>query len=243
MTAHDELPPPAKARGVSQGKASKAQQVGGHAKQEGRQLAESAAEEARSVGETAQEQASRVAEEVTVHAGDLVSSATSQLEEQAEQQAHKLADALRGAGEQARALAEGRTQEAGDFDGYVHQVAGTLSQIAERIDGLGARGSLAELQRFARRRPGAFFAGAAAAGLVTSRFLRNLGSSSDDGDAPQGGTIGDRRTIAPTKAPRLAERVQRLTLPPATMTAESGGRRDVGGATGGAGTVPGSAVR
>ncbi|HVL99880.1 MAG TPA: hypothetical protein VM324_11370 [Egibacteraceae bacterium] len=211
MTTNDRLSPPAAAAGTTGGNGrdgGKAKQVGGAAKQEGQQLAESAAQEARSVGETVQEQAGRVAEDVSVHAQDLVSSAASQLEEQAEQQAHKLAEALRGAGEQARALAEGRTEEAGDVDRYVHQVSGTLIEIAGRIDELGARGSIEELQQFARRRPGAFLAGAAAAGLLTSRLLRNARADSSDGAEGTPDAIPATPPGAPD--PALDERVQRL---------------------------------
>jgi hypothetical protein len=177
---------------------SRAEHIADAARDEGRALAGSAAEEARTVGQTVQQQAARVTDEVATQARDLVSSATSTLERQAEDEAHKLAGVLRSAGDQARALAEGRTEDAGDIDKYVRAIAGTLSDIAVRVDELGARGSVEELREFARRRPGLFLAGAATVGFLGSRFVRNAGG---DGAASDGRSRQASRSIPSATAP------------------------------------------
>jgi hypothetical protein len=220
------VPPPAGDDDRQDPDSGRAGEVAGRARSEGRELAGTAADEARSVGHTAQEQAGHVVDEARGQARALLSSATSNLEQQAEEQTHRLADVLRSASEQSRALAEGRPEEAGDVDGYVRDLAGTLGDIAERIDRLGARGSMEELKQFARRRPAAFLAGATAAGFVASRFLRNVG----DGAGGSGGDTAARDgamhlpAVPPAVAP--ARQSEAPVAPPAVPPATEAGIAD-----------------
>lgn len=227
MSINDPTPPPAVPPPTTSGgqEHGRAGQVAGAVQSEGRQLAGSAADEARSVGQTVQQQVSRVGGEAMDQARGLVSSASSTLQDQAETQTHRLADVLRSAGEQARALADGKPDEAGDFDSYIRNIGGTLGEIAERIDRLGARGSMQELQDFARRRPGVFLAGAAAAGFMVSRFVRNAADTGSTGgfSSAQDQSLTTPSPITAPPAPALAP-----TTPPVSPPLGS----DVGGTAG-----------
>lgn len=190
MTPPDPVTPP------GSGSESGGREVADQAKEETRQLANRAGDEAQRVSETAKDEARRVTDDVTEHARDLVSTATDQVRHQAEEQTAKLAGTLSQLGEQVHALAEGRSEEAGDADRYARQLADGVSQLADRIEHLGASGVVDEVQRFARRRPGAFLAGAAAAGVVVSRLLRNAGGQTSSGN----GAGGAGRIVAPSRA-------------------------------------------
>jgi hypothetical protein len=171
-------PPVAGAPAGPQDGGGRAQETGQEAAAQSQQLAESARGQAQQVGATAKREAARVADEVGDHALDLVDSATTALRQQADAQTHQVAGTLSSIAGQVRALSEGRKDEAGDVDAYARQAADAIGSFAERIDSLGASGVVDEVTRFARRRPGAFLAGAAAAGVVVSRFLRNASGSS-----------------------------------------------------------------
>jgi hypothetical protein len=96
-----------------------------------------------------------------------------------------------------QALLEGRRDEAGSLPDYAEQLARQLQRGADRIDELGLKGVLDEVQRFARRRPGAFLAGAAVAGFVVSRFGRSA-VEAQQAEMPSPSRRSDRQ--APTRA-------------------------------------------
>lgn len=156
-------------------------------REEGRQVAEDAKRQAGAVAGTAQDRASGVADEAMGHARDLAGDAKQQLHDQARQQTDALGGALNTFGGRVHALAEGNAEEAGPVGDYAQRLAGQVEQIAGRVDELGFDGMVNEVQDYARRKPGAFLLGAAAAGLAVSRLARGAQSAQDNGSGMASG--------------------------------------------------------
>jgi hydroxypyruvate isomerase len=149
------------------------------------QVAERAASEASQVSDTAKDQARQVKDEVATQARGLVDQAKTELRDQGRSQADHAAQAIRRVSDQAEALAAGRVDEAGNVGEYVRKAGNQVRHVADQIDEKGIDGVVEDVQNFARRRPGAFLLGCAAAGFVTGRLLRGgAASSGDSGGAP-----------------------------------------------------------
>ena len=127
---------------------------------------------------TAADQVAQVAGEVTAQARNLLDESKNQLRTQAQTQTDQIASKLRELGDQVQALVEGRTSEAGPVGDYARQAGQTVAQFAGRIEERGFDGVIDDVQRFARRKPGVFLLGAAAAGFGVGRLLRAGGLSS-----------------------------------------------------------------
>jgi hypothetical protein len=136
------------------------------------EVAGAATEGARQVASEASRQAGQLTQEALTSARTLVGEATGSLREQAGQQTERAASGLRTLSDQVRALAEGRADEAGAAGDYARQAGEKLQQVAERLESGGIEGALSDLQGFARRRPGVFLLGAAAAGFAVGRLVR-----------------------------------------------------------------------
>jgi hypothetical protein len=149
-------------------------------REEGQELQQQATREARAVAHTVGEEASVVAQEVALHARDLADDAKQQLHRQAREQTDHLGGALDQLGDRVHALAEGRPEDAGPVGQYVDRIADQVDELAGRVNTMGFDGLVDELQRFARRRPGAFLAGAALAGFAVSRLGRGVQAVQQD---------------------------------------------------------------
>jgi uncharacterized protein YjbJ (UPF0337 family) len=160
---------------------SRAGEAAGTTAEKGQEVADRATAEASQVTETAKDQARQVKDEVTTQARGLVDQAKTELRDQAGSQADHAAQAIRRVGDQATALADGRVDEAGAVADYVRQAGQRVGQVADHLDERGVEGVLNDVQDFARRRPGAFLLGCAAAGFVTGRLIRGGAASSGDG--------------------------------------------------------------
>jgi hypothetical protein len=139
-------------------------------------------------------EAARVGEEAKAQTRNVVAETRGQLREQARQQTDRAATVLSGLGENVRAVAEGRKEDSGAVGDYVDQLAERLEELAGRVNELGFDGVVEELQRFARRRPGAFLFGAAAAGFGVGRLLRG---ARDAAAAPTTGPSDEQVAAGP----------------------------------------------
>jgi len=171
---HESEPSPQKeqAKEAAGTAMEKGQEVAGTAAEKGREVAETAMERGKEVAESARSQAADLASEATAQARNVVDDAKHQVKNQAQVQTDQIADALRRLEEQARALLEGRPDEAGPIKDYARQAADQIGRLAERTQSRGLDGLIQELQSFGRNRPGTFLAGAAAAGFVAARMMR-----------------------------------------------------------------------
>jgi hypothetical protein len=150
-----------------------AEQVAGTAGEKGREMADTAAEKGKEVAGAAKAEVAQLGQEAADQARNVIGDAKGQLRDQARSQSDQIANALRRVEEQARALVEGRPEEAGPLGDYARQAVDQLGRMAERTQRRGVDGLVQELQNFARNRPGAFLGGAAAAGFAVARLWRS----------------------------------------------------------------------
>ncbi|MGX8279558.1 MULTISPECIES: YtxH domain-containing protein [unclassified Streptomyces] len=134
------------------------------------------------VAGTAKEQTADVAGEATARAQDLVSELRSQLEEQARSQTQRLAGNVRRLADDLHDMSRHSDSDSSAASA-VRQIADRGHQAASRLEDRGPGGLLSDLQDFARRRPGAFLAGAALAGFATARLAKGA-KSGDGGEGP-----------------------------------------------------------
>lgn len=154
------------------------------AQEQGREVADHARQQSREVADTARQEAERVTQDARSQVADVANEARDELQAQAERETQRASGALNGVGERLQALAEGRPEEAGPVGDYAETAATQVQQLAQRVDELGFEGVVEETQRFARRRPGAFLLGAAAAGLAASRMARGAKEQQDRTRSP-----------------------------------------------------------
>jgi hypothetical protein len=134
--------------------------------------AEQVRDEAREVGHDAKEEAAHVAHAAAEEARDLARDMRQELMVQARQQTERAGQGLRQLGSQLRALRAGDKERAGQVEKYAAEAQVRIDRMARRIEERGFDGVMADVRSFARRRPGTFLLGAAAAGFVTGRVLR-----------------------------------------------------------------------
>lgn len=159
------------------------------------QVSSAAVGQAGEVAGAAADHARQVASQAASQAAGLVDEARGAVRRQADAQTSQLGEALGGLRDQFQALLDGRPEDAPSLAGHGREVVGRLDRLAGRLQSGGVDGALAEVQRFARRRPGAFLAGAGLAGFAAGRLLRASrerdGSSGSGGGGAEGAT-GDR---------------------------------------------------
>jgi hypothetical protein len=124
------------------------------------------------VAETAKHEMGTVAHEVKHQAGRVASDVRSRITHQARQRQDDLADRARQTGQELRAMAADR--EPSPARTTVEQLANRTEQVADYLSKHGPEELLADLQDFARRRPGVFLASAAVAGFVVGRLAKGV---------------------------------------------------------------------
>ncbi|MFF1461934.1 hypothetical protein [Streptomyces sp. NPDC058330] len=135
------------------------------------------------VAGTAKDQVSDVAGEATARARDVAGELREQLREQARTQTERLAENVRRLSDELRDMSDS-DRNGSSAARAVRQVADGGHQVASRIEHRGPEGLVGDLQDFARRRPGAFLAGAALLGFATARIGKGVKSA--DGGATGG---------------------------------------------------------
>lgn len=151
------------------------------------------------VGSTAKEQAAGVAGEATTQARNLVGDLRDQLQGQARNQTQSLAENVRRLAQELREMSENGNPDS-TVAGVARQIADGGNQVAARLEQRGPDGLVSDLQNFARRRPGAFLAGAAAAGFLVGRAGKGMSAaSSPDSGTSDGGEVAAGRTVGRTE--------------------------------------------
>jgi len=164
-----------------------------------------ASDAAHDVAGTAVEQAQQVKQETVRQARNLVSEATGQLSSQAGSQTQKLTGNLRELGDELRQMAD--SGSGGTASELVHQASERVHQVAGFLDGREPTEILDDVRRFARQRPGAFLAGAAALGLIAGRLGRGVKDASGSSNQGSSGSGSTGTSISPTP----------LTAPPSEV--------------------------
>ena len=182
------LPPPATTGGATTGTASPADHVGRPRRRPARRRPRTSRRTrprtsarpprrpaARSPS-TATDQAKQVAQETQRQAKDLLDQGRTQVRDQAVTQQQKAAEGLTGLAQQLRGMADGTGAGApGPAADLLQQASG----IVERVRRTSCRTAspaelLDEVRSFARRKPGVFLLGAAAAGVVAGRLTSGV---------------------------------------------------------------------
>jgi hypothetical protein len=163
-----------------------------------RSTADQAREGTRQVTETAREQARTVLGEARGQARQAADRMRLRVTDEANTQSRRFSENLRSWSDELASMAESGKPDSPARD-IVHQIAASGRQAAGYLDQHGVRGALDDIQAFARRRPGAFLAGAALAGFALARATKAASSQSGEepGRGPQAPT---RPQTTPTYA-------------------------------------------
>ncbi|MEU2383720.1 hypothetical protein ABZ606_03545 [Streptomyces sp. NPDC012461] len=159
---------------------AEASATAGQAKQAAGQVAGTAAEQARTVAGEARRQA-----------GSAVRDLRGRAVEEADGQARRAAGTLRQwAGDLSDLADHARHDSAAR--GLAAEAADRSHRAADYLERQGVEGLVADLQGFARRRPGAFLGGALLAGLAVGRLAKASGSASRASaqSGPEPGPVG-----------------------------------------------------
>ncbi|MBN9326612.1 MAG: hypothetical protein BGO38_03685 [Cellulomonas sp. 73-145] len=177
------------------------------AKDEAMGVASSAKEKGSNLVGEGVDQAKSVAGEATRQARDLMDEARVELTAQAYEQQQRLAGGLRSFGHELGSMADSST-EGGLASDVARQVASRTNDLAQWFEDREPGSVLDEVKEFARRRPGAFLAIAAGAGVLAGRLTRGL----KDADDSTGSSTGASRSYAS----RVATTPERVSAWPAT---------------------------
>jgi uncharacterized protein YjbJ (UPF0337 family) len=159
------------------------QAAGQTAKEQASATAGQAREAAGDVAGTALDQARTVAGEARRQAGSAVGDLRGRVTEEVEGQTRRAAGTVRQWADDLAELARNAPDDS-PVRSLVSQVADGGHRAADYLDRHGVEGMTEDLKGFARRRPGAFLAGAALAGLAVGRMAK-AGSKAQSGQGAQ----------------------------------------------------------
>ncbi|MGW4641842.1 hypothetical protein ACWEN6_25215 [Sphaerisporangium sp. NPDC004334] len=137
------------------------------------------------VAGTATEQVAAVAGEVRNQAGQAIGQLRGRAAQEVDSQTRKAVQGIRQWADDLSAMAENGKPES-PVRTVTHHVADTGRRAADYLEEHGVAGVTDDVQRFARRRPGVFLAGAVAAGFLVGR-LAKAGMKADEADRGQTG--------------------------------------------------------
>ncbi len=215
------------------------------AAQQAGEVAETAGQAGAQVVQSAKEQLGEVTAEAGRQARDLLDQVRSEATEQAATQQQRAAGGLRSLADELSGMAANSDQD-GPATDLARQAAGRLHDIAGWLEDRDPGSVLDEVRAFARRRPGAYLAIAAGAGVLAGRLTRGLTApDGSSGPAASGRPAVRPPDVSPGRSARTDHAVDGI-LPPPTPTGASSvpvaPPADVGVRDEPAWTVPGSAV-
>ncbi|MGY1985307.1 hypothetical protein ACI792_03695 [Blastococcus sp. SYSU DS0669] len=169
---------------VAKGEAQHTKDV---AKDEARNVGQTAAQAGSQVASTAADQAKQVAGETQRQAKDLLEQGRSQLKDQAVSQQQKAATGLSSLAQELRGLADGSSEGApGPARDLLHQASSMVEGFADKLQNREPAQLLDDVRTFARRKPGLFLLGAAAAGIVAGRLTSGARAAHSDSGSGSG---------------------------------------------------------
>jgi hypothetical protein len=150
---------------------------------EAKNVGQTAAQAGSQVASTAADQAKEVAYETQRQAKDLLDQGRSQLKTQAVSQQQKAGQSLASLAQELRGLADGTSQGApGPARDLLQQASSSVENFAYMLQNRDPGELLDEVRRFARRKPGMFLLGAAAAGVLAGRLTSGVKAAHSDSD-------------------------------------------------------------
>jgi hypothetical protein len=136
------------------------------------------------VQETRQ-QVAHVASEAKNQTGNLLRQGVAEINSQASQQQQRLAQSVHSIAKELGSMASS-SDESGPMTGLAHDASRRAGAAAHWLENHEPADILDGLKSFARRRPGTFLLGAAAAGVLVGRLTRGMAAEAKSGD--QSGT-------------------------------------------------------
>jgi hypothetical protein len=163
------------------------------AKDEAKNVQETAVQAGSQVASTATDQAKEVVQETQRQAKDLLDQGRSQVREQAISQQQKAGQSLNSLAKELRSLADGTSSGApGPARDLLQQASGMVDDFAHKLQTRDPAELLDEVRSFARRKPGMFLLGAAAAGVLAGRLTSGVKAAHSDSGPSTDGTAGYR---------------------------------------------------
>jgi hypothetical protein len=189
------------------------------AKGEAKNVQETAVQAGSQVASTATDQAKEVVQETQRQAKDLLDQGKSQVREQAISQQQKAGQSLSSLAQELRGLADGTSSGApGPARDLLQQGAGMVESFASKLQNREPAELLDEVRRFARRKPGMFLLGAAAAGVVAGRLTSGVKAAHSDSGPSSTGTNGYRASNYVDPTPSYADTTSTYTDTTSTYT-------------------------
>jgi len=176
------LPPPATTAGSgSQSATDRAKETKDVAVDEAKNVGQTAAQAGSQVASTAADQAKHVATETQRQAKDLLDQGRTQVKSQVVSQQQKAGQSLSSLAQELRSLADGTSEGApGPARDLLQQASSSVENFAAMLQNREPAELLDEVRRFARRKPGLFLLGAAAAGVVAGRLTSGVKAAHSD---------------------------------------------------------------
>lgn len=153
-------------------------------KEEAAHTAQAAAAAGGQVLGTAAEEARQMAGETARQAKDLLVQTRAELTDQAHAQKERATTGLRALAEELQSIGAGELPKNGVTTDLARQGGDRAHALAAWLDQRDAGQIMAEVRRYARRRPGTFLLGAAVAGIVSGRLTRGMAAGSVTSPAP-----------------------------------------------------------
>jgi hypothetical protein len=206
------------------------------AKDEARNVKDTAAQAGSQVASTATDQAKNVAQETQRQAKDLLDQGRAQLKDQTIAQQQKAATGLTSLAQELRSLADGTSQGApGPARDLLQQASGMVEGFADRLQNREPAELLDDVRSFARRKPGLFLLGAAAAGVLAGRLTSGVKAahSSSSSSGTSDGFRAQTNYVDP--APTYNDYATTTTV---GTTSDVGTTSGLGAATGGGAPLP-----
>ena len=184
-------PPPSTTTGATTQSIDSPSSTKDVAKSEASNVGQTAKEAGSQVASTAADQAKEVAGVTKRQAQDLLQQGRSQVRQQAVGQQQKAAQGLTSLAGELRGLANGTSQGApGPARDLLEQASSKVEEFAGWLQNREPADLLDEVRMFARRKPGVFLLGAAAAGVLAGRLTSGVKAAHSGGDSGGSSTGG-----------------------------------------------------
>jgi hypothetical protein len=166
---------------------------------EAKNVGQTAAQAGTQVASVATDQAKQVAQETQRQAKDLLDQGRTQVKSQVVTQQQKAGQGLSSLAQELRALADGTSQGApGPARDLLQQASSSMENFASMLQNREPADLLEEVRRFARRKPGLFLLGAAAAGVLAGRLTSGVKAAHSDTGSTGGPYTTQTNYVDPT---------------------------------------------
>jgi hypothetical protein len=208
---------PTTPQSTSTGKAQETKDV---AVGEAKNVGQTAAQAGGQVASVATDQAKNVAQETQRQAKDLLDQGRTQVKSQVVTQQQKAGQSLSSLAQELRGLADGTSSGApGPARDLLQQASSSVESFAGMLQNREPAELLDEVRRFARRKPGLFLLGAAAAGVLAGRLTSGVKAAHSDTSSTSGFT-GRSNYVDP--APTYSDYSADYTTPTTSTYATTG---------------------